>query len=109
MKGWGISIVCAWLVAWTPGGDDGRTLLERSADELMRQSRNAYRVAGWDCGCPYEVDRNGHGCGARSAYSLGERAKPYCALSEVPPEKIDALLVADGVRATDHDAKTSAK
>jgi choline dehydrogenase-like flavoprotein len=49
---------------------------------LIRQSIAAYPGS---CPCPYNTDRAGRRCGARSAYSRPRGAAPLCYPSDVTP------------------------
>ena len=40
------------------------------------------------CACPYNVDRRGHSCGRRSAYSRPGGYAPICYPSDVTPAMI---------------------
>jgi hypothetical protein len=40
------------------------------------------------CPCPYNVDRAGHSCGRRSAYSKPGGASPICYPADVTPKMI---------------------
>lgn len=50
------------------------------AQRLMAESRAAYPGS---CACPYDVDRDGRRCGARSAYSKPGGYAPICYESDV--------------------------
>lgn len=50
------------------------------AQHLMAESRAAYPGS---CACPYDVDRGGRRCGARSAYSKPGGYAPICFESDV--------------------------
>lgn len=40
------------------------------------------------CACPYNVDRRGHSCGRRSAYSKPGGYAPICYEQDVTPEMV---------------------
>lgn len=52
---------------------------------LIRQSIAAYPGS---CPCPYNADRAGRRCGARSAYSRPGGYAPLCYPADVTPEMI---------------------
>lgn len=54
---------------------------------LIRQSIANYSGS---CPCPYNVDRGGRSCGARSAYSRPGGAAPLCYASDVTPAMVRA-------------------
>ncbi len=54
---------------------------------LIRQSIASYSGS---CPCPYNVDRAGRRCGARSAYSRPGGAAPLCYPSDVTPAMVRA-------------------
>jgi hypothetical protein len=41
-----------------------------------------------NCPCPYNVDRRGHSCGRRSAYSRPGGYSPICYASDIAPAMI---------------------
>jgi len=53
---------------------------------LIRQSIASYRGS---CPCPYNTDRAGRSCGARSAYSRPEGSAPLCYERDVTQKMID--------------------
>lgn len=57
------------------------------AQRLIRQSIAAYPGS---CPCPYNTDRAGRRCGARSAYSRPGGAAPLCYARDVTPAMIRA-------------------
>ena len=62
---------------------------ERSArNEIVRRSVRAYTGS---CACPYNVDRSGNRCGARSAYSKPGGEQPIC----YPNDVTEAMLRQD--------------
>jgi hypothetical protein len=54
---------------------------------LIRQSIAAYAGS---CPCPYNVDRGGRRCGARSAYTRPGGHAPLCFASDVTPAMVRA-------------------
>lgn len=50
---------------------------------IIEDSRQAYYATGHPCACPYDVDRRGHSCGRRSAYSRPGGAEPKCFPNDV--------------------------
>ena len=51
------------------------------------------------CACPYDRDRRGHQCGARSAWSRPGGYAPLCYPKDVPPEAIAAYRARQEARA----------
>jgi hypothetical protein len=60
------------------------------ASIIVKESRDAYYRTGHPCACPEDLARNGSRCGRRSAYSRPGGAEPYCYVTDVPREKIEA-------------------
>jgi hypothetical protein len=56
------------------------------AQALIDESIANYRGS---CPCPYNKDRAGRNCGARSAYSKPGGASPLCYAKDVTPKMID--------------------
>jgi hypothetical protein len=54
-------------------------------DQLVARSIEAYSGS---CPCPYNVDRGGRRCGARSAYSRPGGASPLCFATDVSDRMI---------------------
>ena len=63
----------------------GETSDSEIRDQLIQQSIASYRG---NCPCPYNVDRAGRRCGARSAYSRPNGASPLCYPSDVSEETV---------------------
>jgi hypothetical protein len=63
---------------------------QQIATLLVKASRDAYYQTGHPCACPEDLARNGSRCGRRSAYSRPGGAEPYCYVTDVPKEKIEA-------------------
>jgi hypothetical protein len=61
---------------------------------IVQVSRGAYYQSGRLCVCPEDLARNGSRCGRRSAYSRPGGAEPYCYVTDVPKEKIEAYRAA---------------
>jgi hypothetical protein len=61
---------------------------QRLRQMLINQSISAY---GRKCPCPYNVDRAGRPCGARSAWSRAGGEAPYCYLTDVPSDEVETL------------------
>src|SRR6266581_1366214 len=53
--------------------------------EIIRQSIASYRGT---CPCPYNTDRAGRRCGARSAYSRPGGASPLCYAQDVTAKMV---------------------
>jgi hypothetical protein len=53
---------------------------------IINQSIASYRGS---CPCPYNTDRAGHKCGARSAYSRPGGASPVCYAKDVTQKMVD--------------------
>ena len=63
-------------------------------DETVRRAIIQESLAGYpgNCPCPYNVDRRGHSCGRRSAYSRPGGYAPICYPSDVTPAMIRDYL-----------------
>jgi hypothetical protein len=57
---------------------------------IVKESRDAYYRTGHPCACPEDLARNGSRCGRRSAYTRPGGAEPYCYMTDVPKEKVEA-------------------
>lgn len=55
---------------------------------IIQQSITAYNATGQPCACPYQIDRAGHACGRRSAYSRPGGAAPLCYPQDVTPAMV---------------------
>ena len=51
---------------------------EQVRQAIIQQSVANYLATGHPCACPYNLDRAGHSCGGRSAYSRPGGAEPMC-------------------------------
>jgi hypothetical protein len=78
----GFVTVFAWTSAWTQTKKTDAQIRQ----EIISASIAAYRG---NCPCPYNVDRRGHRCGARSAYSRPGGAMPLCYERDVTQEMVD--------------------
>ncbi|MDR3405094.1 MAG: hypothetical protein P4L99_21530 [Chthoniobacter sp.] len=63
-------------------------------EQIIKDSIASYNATGHPCACPYQVDRAGHSCGRRSAYSRPGGAAPLCY-----PQDVTAGMVADWKKA----------
>ena len=63
-------------------------------EQIIKDSIGSYNATGHPCACPYQVDRAGHSCGRRSAYSRPGGAAPLCY-----PQDVTAGMVTDWRRA----------
>ena len=70
-----------------------QALLGPSRSEIVRQlMQNSLRSYSGSCPCPYNTDRAGRRCGARSAYSRPGGARPLCYESDVSEAMIARFL-----------------
>ena len=71
-------------------GQTQPTKTSKTDDEIkqaiINQSIASYRGS---CPCPYNTDRAGHKCGARSAYSRPGGASPVCYATDVTQKMVD--------------------
>lgn len=71
----------------------GQSQTQKAAktDDEIRQVIIAESIASYrgNCPCPYNTDRAGHKCGARSAYSRPGGASPVCYAKDVTSKMID--------------------
>lgn len=58
---------------------------QRDRDEMIRESISRYAGS---CPCPYNTDRAGRNCGARSAWSKPGGAAPFCFASDISDEML---------------------
>jgi hypothetical protein len=56
---------------------------------IIDESIADYRASRGNCPCPYNTDRGGHKCGARSAYSRPGGASPICYEKDVTQKMVD--------------------
>jgi hypothetical protein len=78
----GFVTLIAWTSAWTQ---------TKKTDAQIRQDIIAASIAAYSgsCPCPYNVDRRGRRCGARSAYSRPGGAMPLCYERDVTQKMVD--------------------
>ena len=78
----GFVVLVAWASAWTQ---------TTKTDAQIRQEMIAASIAGYkgNCPCPYNVDRRGHRCGSRSAYSRPGGAMPLCYERDVTQKMVE--------------------
>src|ERR1700683_2887196 len=80
------SIVAIVLTSAWGGAKDQAKTDDEIKQELIRESIAAYPGT---CPCPYNVDRAGHKCGRRSAYSRPGGYSPLCYPKDVTKEMVD--------------------
>ncbi len=70
-------------------------------DAQVKQAVIQESLAGYPgtCPCPYNVDRRGHACGQRSAFSRPGGYSPICYATQVTPAMIDEYRRAHGLLA----------
>lgn len=56
---------------------------------IIDESIADYRAHRGNCPCPYNTDRAGHRCGARSAYSRPGGASPICYDTDVTQKMVE--------------------
>ena len=56
---------------------------------IIAESISDYKAHRGNCPCPYNTDRAGHKCGARSAYSRPRGASPICYDKDVTQKMMD--------------------
>ena len=78
----GVVTAIAWTSAWAQ---------TKKTDAQVKQDIIAASIAAYkgNCPCPYNVDRRGHRCGARSAYSRPGGAMPLCYERDVTQQMVD--------------------
>jgi hypothetical protein len=81
----------AFLI-WALGLASGQPKDAGKTDGEIKQTIIDESIASYrgNCPCPYNLDRAGHRCGARSAYSRPGGASPICYAKDVTQEMIDA-------------------
>ena len=83
-----VALVFGFVVveAWTSAS--ART---KNADAQIKQDIIGASIAAYSgsCPCPYNTDRRGHRCGARSAYSRPGGAMPLCYERDVTQQMVD--------------------
>jgi hypothetical protein len=70
----------------------------RMTDAQVKQALIQESLASYpgNCPCPYNVDRRGHSCGRRSAYSRPGGYSPICYATDVTPTMITDFRRAHG-------------
>ena len=87
MRKFALVCVVAFVMAspWVSAKDEPKTD-DEIKQELIRESIAAYPGT---CACPYNVDRAGHSCGRRSAYSRPGGYAPLCYPNDVTKEMVE--------------------
>ena len=85
-----VAILASMMLAITSSQtkNAGKTEVEVK-QEIINQSIASYRG---NCPCPYNLDRAGHRCGARSAYSRQGGASPICYAKDVTQKMVDDYM-----------------
>ena len=65
------------------GAANAAPLLDAQVKQAIIQESSAAYPG--NCPCPYNVDRRGHSCGGRSAYSRPGGYAPICYANQVTP------------------------
>jgi hypothetical protein len=68
----------------------GHAAAQTDAQIKQRIVRESIASYAGSCPCPYNTDRAGRRCGARSAYTRPGGAAPICYASDVTPEMVRA-------------------
>ena len=91
MKRRNITIVFAIVSVLAFGSAWAQTKKQSKTDAEVRQEIIAASIAAYrgSCPCPYNVDRAGRRCGARSAYSRPGGAMPMCYEKDVTQKMVD--------------------
>jgi hypothetical protein len=76
-----LALGLAWAQPTTPRKTDAEIKQEIIADSIAHYRGN--------CPCPYNTDRAGRRCGARSAYSRPGGASPICYEKDVTQQMVD--------------------
>ena len=68
----------------------GAALATETSDAQVRELivRDSIAAYTGNCACPYNTDRAGHACGARSAWSRGGGYSPICYVLEVTDSQV---------------------
>ena len=74
------------LIGWTSAWTQTKKTDAQIKQDIIAASIAAYRGS---CPCPYNVDRRGQKCGARSAYSRPGGAMPLCYERDVTQKMVD--------------------
>ena|SRR5579862_1598491 len=81
--------ICALIALPTIAFSQSLPLTDQQiADQIIKESRDAYYATGHPCACPEDLARNGSRCGGRSAYSRPGGAEPKCYRTDVSPHEI---------------------
>lgn len=83
LRVWIVTVILA--SSWGQAKDQPKTD-DEIKQELIRESIAAYPGT---CACPYNVDRAGHQCGRRSAYSRPGGYAPLCYPNDVTKEMVE--------------------
>jgi hypothetical protein len=81
-----VCTVAFFLVSAWGGAKDQQKTDDEIKQELIRESIAAYPGT---CPCPYNVDRAGHRCGRRSAYSRPGGYAPLCYSADITKEMLE--------------------
>jgi hypothetical protein len=83
------AIILAFTLATTFG--QSQTAKAPKTDAEIKQAIINESIASYrgNCPCPYNTDRAGHRCGARSAYSRPGGASPICYAKDVTQKMVD--------------------
>jgi hypothetical protein len=87
MKTGRLAALAAMMAAATFATDASAQSDAAIKQRIIRQSIASYPGS---CPCPYNVDRGGRRCGARSAYSRPGGYAPLCYASDVTPAMVRA-------------------
>jgi hypothetical protein len=87
-------LAVALIAAWGQQSQKTEKSDAEIKQEIIKQSIAGYRGS---CPCPYNVDRAGRRCGARSAYSRPGGASPICYEKDVTQQ-----MVVDYRKRTEH-------
>jgi hypothetical protein len=79
-------LVVALIAAWGQQSKKSDKTDAEIRQEIITESIARYRG---NCPCPYNVDRAGRRCGARSAYSRPGGASPICYDKDVTQRMVD--------------------
>jgi hypothetical protein len=78
-----------FFLAFLAGGFSQSLTDQQVAEQIIKESRQAYYATGHPCACPEDLARNGSRCGGRSAYSRPGGAEPKCYPQDVSKPEID--------------------
>ena len=79
-------LVVGLIAAWGQQSKKSAKIDAEIRQEIIKESVASYRGS---CPCPYNVDRSGRRCGARSAYSRPGGASPICYDKDVTQKMLD--------------------